>query len=303
MGTKTGIAWTDATWNPVTGCQKISAGCRDCYAKRLHNQRHKALLAGKSMPSQYATPFETVICHEDRLSTPLRWQKGRKIFLNSMSDVFHKDIPYDFKVKMFAVMGLASHHRFQLLTKRAEGMYETMTRGTFAEDVLNQMNLWLDDKNFFGRLRKRSYLSLPVRFDSSNWPLKNVWLGVSAETQEAANERVPFLLRTPAVVRWLSVEPMLEAINIYDHLKPVEASLPSIDWIVVGGESGKTARTMSLEWVRSLKRQCENVDIAFFMKQLSQHDYPKTYSDYNSFAQDLQVREFSNDYKIHKVFQ
>ena len=239
----TGIQWTDETWNPVVGCTKVSQGCKLCYAKVLHDRRHKAALTGKHVHTQYLHPFETVQLVPERLDRPLHWRKPRRVFVNSVSDLFHEDVPDAFIDQVFAVMAKTQRHTFQVLTKRPERM----------RDYCNARLLGL--------------------------PLPNVWFGVSVENQAAANQRIPLLLDTPAAIRWLSCEPLLESVQIAEYLRnPLWNDIPSwqepaIDWVVVGGESGADdkARPFDIEWARSLVRQCRVGEIPVFVKQLGRH--------------------------------
>ena len=226
------IEWTDSVWNPVTGCTKVSSGCKHCYAKTLHDMRHRAFLDGKKMPAQYSVPFEEVLLHPERLVMPLRWRRPRRIFVNSVSDLFHEDVPFEFIDDVFETM-LACHligrgHTFQVLTKRPE--------------------------------RMREYFA--ARNPSEMMPPPNVWFGVSVEDQASADLRIPLLLGCPAVVRWLSVEPLLGAL-----VTEVEVSHCAVDWVVVGGESGKGSRPMNPEWVRLIRDQCAMSGVPFFFKQ------------------------------------
>ena len=192
MGNDTGISWTDCTWNPVTGCTPASEGCANCYAERMH----KRGIFGKM-------PFSKVTLHPDRLEIPLHWRKPRKIFVCSMSDLFHDDIPDDFIDKVFAVMALCLQHTFQVLTKRPVRMLEYMsnpTRGYLITDAASKYF----HKDFD-----------PVKMERS-FPFPNAWLGVTVENQARADERIPLLLQTPAAVRFVSCEPMLSPINLTD---------------------------------------------------------------------------------------
>ncbi|MFV5212729.1 DUF5131 family protein [Azonexus caeni] len=281
MSDKTGIEWTDATWNPVTGCAKVSQGCKHCYAEREWPRMTRLV------PAYAGRDFTDVRTHEDRLDQPLRWKKPRKVFVNSMSDLFHSDVPDEFIDKVFITMALCPQHTFQVLTKRADRMQDYVTR-------LNG-----------GRLRNRL-----IMVDAPNstlaWPLQNVWLGVSVEDQDAADERIPLLLDTPAAVRWISAEPLLGPVDLTDLCDGVawpdvprnywnegfdsDDSPPSLrldalageklqrfgnyseycarlDWVVVGGESGPKARPMSIQWARSLRDQCAEAGVPFLFKQ------------------------------------
>lgn len=206
------IEWTDATWNPTTGCTKISPGCKNCYAERM-SKRLKAMKVEK-----YANNFELTL-HQNTLDIPLRWKKPKTIFVNSMSDLFHTDIPDEFILAVFEVMEQAHWHQFQVLTKRAERL---------------------------------------LAIDSQiNWP-DNVWMGVSVET-ETYTPRIDYLRQTHAQVKFLSLEPLLGPL--------AQLNLTNIDWVIVGGESGPSARPMSKEWVTEIRDQCLTANIPFFFKQ------------------------------------
>lgn len=222
MGDKSKIEWTDASWNPVSGCTKVSAGCKNCYAERW-------------FPRVYNRPFTKIKLHPERLDQPLRWKRPRKIFVNSMSDLFHEAVPFDFVEKVYWMMDRCPQHIFQVLTKRPERMLE-----------------------FF---KKTRVANLP---NGNAIPLANVWWGVSVENQKTADERIPLLLQTPAVVRFLSCEPLLGPIpNVYLH----PDYYTGIDWVIVGGESGPLARQTDPEWVLEILEQCENANVPFFFKQ------------------------------------
>ncbi|MDD2750841.1 MAG: phage Gp37/Gp68 family protein [Acidithiobacillus sp.] len=255
MTDKTGIAWTDATWNPVTGCAKVSQGCKHCYAER----EWARLSANPKAVKYYGRTFTNVACHEDVLDQPVRWKKPRMIFVNSMSDLFHESVPDDFIDKVFAVMALAEQHIFQILTKRPERMLAYLnTPGR--EDTIGNTAIPAIRPDCFGVLE---------------WPLPNTWLGVSAEDQETANARIPVLMNTPAAVRWVSAEPLLGPIDFEDvpvgmngPLRPyAETKLPKLDWVVVGGESYPDARPMHPNWAVSIQQQCDEANVPFFFKQ------------------------------------
>jgi protein gp37 len=204
----TSIEWADKVWNPVTGCTKVSEGCRNCYAERIA----KRFWNGRK--------FGDIQCHPDRLDAPFHWKKPAKIFVNSMSDLFHEEVSDWFIDQVFNVAIHNPQHVFIILTKR------------------------------------------PIKMLCCA-PLvaaNNVWLGVSVENQQAADERIPLLLQTPAAIRFVSVEPMLSRISL---------PLPGIDWVICGGESGANARPHpSLEDVRFLKDQCVSERVPFFLKQM-----------------------------------
>lgn len=249
---KTGISWTDATWNPVTGCSRVSPGCAHCYAFQLHDQRHEAWKAGRwpGAAPQYRRPFSDVQLFPDRLGDPFRWRTPRRVFVCSMADLFHEDVPDSFLLEVWLTMALASDHTFQVLTKRPERMRDYLVR-------------------------------LAPVFADTMWPLPNVWVGTSVENQHWANERVPVLLQTPAAVRFLSCEPLLGLVDLAhvikgaakdarpaDLAKPWEIWLDGLDWIIAGGESGPKARPCDLDWLRWLRDQCEDGGVAFHLKQL-----------------------------------
>ncbi len=257
MSDKTGIAWTGTTWNPVTGCTKVSPGCKHCYAER----EWARLSANPKATTYYGRAFTDVACHSERLDQPLRWKKPRLIFVNSMSDLFHEDVPDEFIDRVFAVMALAEQHTFQVLTKRPERMLaylDTPGRG----DLIGDQALPKVSKNDFGLLE---------------WPIKNVWLGVSAEDQASADERIPLLLQTPAAVRWVSAEPLIGPVDLgevpvgmFGPLRPYgggNADNTGLDWVVCGGESGPNARPMHPDWVEDLQSECEEAGVPYFFKQ------------------------------------
>lgn len=249
MSDKTGIEWTDATWNPVTGCSKVSQGCKHCYAK------HGAWTRLSAMPNTvyFGREFEQVSCHSERLDQPIRWKRPRRIFVNSMSDLFHEDVPFEFITDVFVTMALADQHVFQVLTKRPARMLEYLKQAEI--DI-------------------RDAIKYESKAETMQWPLPNVWVGISAEDQATADDRIPFLLQTPAAVRWISAEPLLGSIEIFSaitgelqHASGDEFNPGSIDWVVVGGESGNSARPMSPDWVRSLRDQCKAAGVPFLFKQ------------------------------------
>lgn len=249
MSDKTHIEWTDATWNPVTGCSKVSSGCKHCYA-----ERDWARLSANSATRYYGRAFTDVQCHDDVLPLPLHWKRRRRIFVNSMSDLFHEAVPTEFIDEVFAIMARADRHTFQVLTKRPE-----------------RMRAYLSDIDLEDRLTD---LFLEKMWFQEGWnvmlPLRNVWLGVSVEDQVTADERIPLLLETPAAVRWISAEPLLGPINLRRYLDvDLDRGLgePWLDWVVVGGESGPHARPMHLDWARSLRDQCAAADVPMLFKQ------------------------------------
>ena len=238
---KSKIEWTDRVWNPVTGCTKVSHGCKNCYAESIANR-----FWGDRK-------FTDVLCHEDRLALPGSWKKGKMIFVNSMSDLFHDDVQDDFIDRVYKVMAENKQHTFQVLTKRPERMLEYYKKVYGGKDMLYED------------------------------VIPNIWLGVSVEDQKSADERIPLLLKTPAAIRWLSVEPLLDEIDI----SLIFAR--DIDWVVVGAESGANARDMNISWPRGIKILCDRMSIPFFMKQICSQGRPIPFEEFPS---DLQVREY-----------
>lgn len=195
MSDKSRIEWTNATWNPVTGCMKISQGCKHCYAKR-----DWARLAAMPGTVYHGRAFEDVRTHAERLDQPLRWRKPRRVFVNSMSDLFHEDVPDEFIDQVFAIMALSPQHTFQVLTKRPERLRAYLSTG------LADQRIWYAARPFCQQQMWDCYSKLPVPHPGAGpggiglktWPIKNVWLGVSVEDQATADERIPLLLQTPA---------------------------------------------------------------------------------------------------------
>lgn len=257
MADKADVLWTDATWNVVTGCDKESAGCKNCYADRDWPR-----MAANPKSVYFGRVFTDVQCHPERLDQPLRWTRARKIFVNSTSDLFHPAVPTEYLDQVFAIMGLAfvigKQHIFQVLTKRAE-----------------RMQAYLADPGTVWRVTRAMKLlgptgGLPGENAPPTWPLPNVWVGVSVENQAMAELRIPLLQQTPAAIRWLSMEPLLGPVDLEQFRIPalVDGVMASpVDWIVVGGESGPRARPMNPTWVRSLRDQCAKLGVPFMFKQ------------------------------------
>lgn len=271
----TGIEWTEDTWNPTTGCTKLSAGCANCYIERTPPFR----IAGRKfvhgdIPLQF---------HADRLDAPLHWKKPRRVFVNSMSDLFHEDVPDEFIDRVFAVMALCPQHTFQVLTKRAERMRDYMV----ALDRAIRL-----PTNPFPRWRSEAEEILSVRGDTTTivtaiWPLPNAWLGVSVENQHFADERIPLLLEMPAVVRFVSCEPLLGPVDLqefvpgYSWLRSEHPMDAPLDWVIVGGESGPQARPCDVAWVRSIVAQCKAAGVPVFVKQLGAAPFYRTGEPFN----------------------
>lgn len=245
----TKIEWADKVWNPVTGCTKVSEGCRHCYAETIAKRFWKE------------RAFSDVRCHEDRLGQLSRWRKPARIFVNSMSDLFHPDVPDEFIWRVFDEMTRGNRrHTYMILTKRPERMSDWFEK--------YQEKFW----HFHAPGEpKREYVS-------PEWPDPCVWLGVSVEDKKTADERIPFLLKTPAAVRFVSVEPMLGEVDLEPFLQypPLHENykmnfglteVEGLDWMICGGESGVNARTINPEWVRRLRDQCCGAGVPFFFKQ------------------------------------
>ena len=277
--TRTKIEWATDTWNPVTGCTKVSEGCRNCYAERqvqrfgtrVHGL-HKSPKFKEDVDRICAPPkFTHVICHPDKLDHPEHWRKRRRVFVCSMSDLFHGGVPDEFLHLVFDAMARATAHDFLVLTKRPERMRDFVVA---ANRPLGGGAGW----SFGGP-----------------FPLPNVWLGVSVENQATADERIPLLLQTPAAVRFVSCEPMLGPIDLtnvgsatrtssrlalnaltghlerpcYDRSQRIDTGKgsTSLDWVICGGESGPSARPMHPDWARLLRDQCQAAGVPFFFKQ------------------------------------
>ena len=274
----TTIEWTQRpgtkgeTWNPTTGCNKLSAGCKHCYAEVMH-KRLQAMGQAK-----YQQDFSAgVVTHADTLSIPLKWKKPRTVFVNSMSDLFHEAVPFSFIDQVFAVMALTPQHTYQILTKRPERMAEYLA----SPDVYSRVrsivdgpsdvrSAWFQTLNRFQREDSQKQWWTDLR--KENWPLPNVWLGTSVEDQATADARIPHLLMCPAAVRFLSCEPLLGAVDINPFLYRVggsrwEQPRNDIHWVIAGGESGPMARPMHPDWARSLRNQCKVAGVPFFFKQ------------------------------------
>jgi protein gp37 len=270
VSAETSIEWTDTTWNPVRGCSVVSPGCSHCYAmKQAHRFPAYAGLTKLTNGGPVWTGEVRLV--PELLDQPLRWRKPRRIFVNSMSDLFHEGVPDAFIDRVFAVMALASRHTFQVLTKRPDRMRDWF-RGT-KNGATREMAV-------YDEAAARSRRSPPPGW---SWPLENVWLGVSAEDQARADERIPVLLDTPAAVRFISAEPLLSGLDLRgliqrrcvapSHPFPFSCretshDLRGIDWVIIGGESGPKARPFQIEWARSILAQCRAAQVPVFLKQL-----------------------------------
>lgn len=280
MSTTTSIQWTDATWNPIRGCSRVSAGCMNCYAETM-----AARFSGPGMPyagliNEQGKWNGLITFQERHLFDPLKWKFPRRIFVNSMSDLFHENVHYEWIDRIFAVMALSPFHTFQILTKRPERMRSYLAEA-FTQLRIDSKAAEINHGSFFG----------------DGWPLKNVWLGVSIEDQKTADERIPYLLSTSAAVRFVSYEPALGPVDFkprphnelclhcgeewskhsaITRLCPDQkASMPThyrkdggLNWIIVGGESGSGARQFDIQWARDVLKQCRQAGVPVFVKQL-----------------------------------
>lgn len=294
--------WWTHSWNPVVGCTPASPGCDNCYAKALHDQRHAAFVAGSRIPACYAQPFGQVTCLDERLARPLGWKRPRRVFVNSMGDLFHPDVPFEFLDRVFAVMALASQHTFIICTKRAERMREyvvSVHRGAFGVEHEGKIS---ESPSGRGLTAARKSLGMNLSqglacVGAVRAGLPNVWLGVTAENQEQADARIPILLDTPAARRFVSIEPVLGPVDLQAYLGGDNGGFvcpkcgvweeadrycatcgadiwdfedynkPALDWVICGGESGPNARPMHPDWSRRLRDQCAAAGVPFFFKQ------------------------------------
>lgn len=274
------IEWTDDTWNPVTGCTRASKGCDNCYAVTMTHRLEAMGQTEKYGGLTVLNPkgdrhFNGVVrCHEDVLDKPLKRRKPTMYFVNSMSDLFHKDVPFEFIDKVFAVMALCPQHVFQILTKRPERMAEYLNEESevFCR-VLSVADAVCELEEEMGvTLRPPQADEMSQRgLQWPEWPLPNVWLGTSVEDQQAADERIPHLLKCPAAVRFLSCEPLLGAVDLDPYLfgdTRHDGDRNSVDWVIVGGESGPKARECRTSWIRGIVDQCKSAGVPVFVKQL-----------------------------------
>lgn len=286
------VEWIDATWNPVTGCSPVSEGCENCYAKR-HAERFRGRF-GYSEDE----PFRVTV-HGDRLDQPLRWKKPRRILVCDMGDLFHEDVPEDTLDSVFDTMALACQHTFLVLTKRPQRMREYLSTIT-------------------NRLGYGAFYLLKGKL------LHNVWIGVTAENQRTADERIPILMSIPAAVRFVSVEPMLGPVNLrsidmrctrtsygetwskldglsgrkffQDHKGPWVSAGPTsstsrIDWVICGGESGPGARPMNPAWAREIRDQSVDAGVPFFFKQWGEWRVGES-KDFGRYPEDISTGQY-----------
>lgn len=303
------IEWTEKVWNPVTGCMKVSPGCENCYAinmaNRLQGMPHTqekyagTIIKTKGGKVNWSGKINLI---DSALTLPLKQTKPSVWFVNSMSDLWHQSVPDDFIDKVIAVAAICEQDIFQILTKRADRAYEYFSsvdrRKKISEAIWDVVaGTEYDDPCL-------SHIVDDIVNDDSFWPLKNVWIGVSVEDQQRADERIPHLMKTPAAVRWLSCEPLLGPVDlsevvidgilfnpltgVYDLPELPHAPTGRIDWAVAGGESGHGARPVHPDWVRKLRDQCFLNGVPFFFKQwgaygptpgILNHKHPYTFED------------------------
>lgn len=247
MASTTRISWTDATWNPITGCTRISPGCLHCYIERQPPLR----MANRRFDGPGIGATTGVQLHPERLGVPLHWRRPRRIFVCSLADVFHREVPDEHIAQIWATMSIATQHTFQIVTKRPTRMRSL---------------LW-SDEFWYAVDRARTARGHEPFQIKRHW-LLNTWISVTVEDQDAANRRIPILLETPAVVRGISTEPLLGPVDL-EAADWHALHDGGLDWIVAGGETGPGARPMDPAWVRSLRDQCQQAGrpIAFHFKQ------------------------------------
>lgn len=248
------IEWTERTWNPTKGCTKISPGCKNCYAETMA-KRLKAMGQAAYQDVVDERGWTGKIALElQALKQPLSVKKPTMWFVDSMSDLFHEDVPEEFILQVFVAMALARHHTFQVLTKRAERMQKVLSD-------------WWNRKSLLTGLRLGSAMTEGMKEMKWEYPLQNVWLGVSVENQKTADERIPLLLKTPAAVRFVSCEPMLEKVSMVNN------QLSMLNWVIIGGESGHKPRAFNVDWAKDLIVECKAAGVPVFMKQVGKHPY------------------------------
>lgn len=289
----TKIEWTNGegltgeTWNPTTGCDKVSAGCKNCYAEREWRR-----LSANRTSVYYEREFTDVALHPERLEAVLNWKKPRRVFVDSMSDLFHSSIPFSFIDQVFAHMAVGSQHTFQVLTKRPERMLAWSKQAFATNPDVRCLSMYRED----GNILADGYEDSPHH--QWRWPLPNVWLGTSVEQQRYVRERCEPLIETPAAVHFASVEPMLEAIDFrvnWSHHELAGTHRPLIDdldWIIAGGETTQKrgdARHTDDAWLRSLVSQCRNHEVPLFIKQRTVGGRK---IEFEKWPMDLQVRQY-----------
>ena len=338
MAEHSAIEWCDSTWHPTVGCSVVSPGCTNCYAMKMahrieamHPGSHYAGLT-RMVNGQAVWTGEVRAAPSRIFTAPMRWRKPKRVFVNSMSDLFHSDVPDEVIDSVFAVMALAPQHTFQVLTKHPARMREWFFERWQPTPARTICGLHIPAGGESGRMNQIEQACEPLmdQFGLNNtdrdelwtphgkclamewtWPLSNVWLGVSAEDQARADERIPDLLATPAAVRFVSAEPLLGPVDLtmlhYDgvtninalagtHGMTFSADCAQLDWVIVGGESGPNARPSSIKWARSIVAQCKAAGVKIFVKQLGSNTglnlRDRNGRDWNEWPEDSRVREF-----------
>jgi protein gp37 len=297
MGASTKIQWTDSTWNPLIAydkeqrqrgwfCVPVSDGCKNCYASTM-NANKRPMGNGIEFKAQNANKVDLEL-HLPTIEKMAKSGKEERVFVCSMTDLFYEGYTHSQILIIFAVMSLCPKKTFQVLTKRSERMMEMVGSPFFQKEVRAKA------------LQIMPNLLVKHRLPSSQWPLPNVWLGVTAENQKAADERIPLLTQTPAVVRFVSYEPALEYVDFGD--------MKGLDWIIVGGESGDQARPFNVGWATAIIDACEKTGVAVFVKQMGQNPEfmcstawtglmsDKHGGDWDEWPSELRVRQFPLDF-------
>jgi protein gp37 len=293
MSDNSAIEWTGSTWNPTTGCDKISDGCTNCYALTLA-KRLKAMGSAKYQndgnPVTSGPGFE-ITAHSDTLTEPLSWRKPRTVFVNSMSDLGHARVPKEFLHRVWAVMAATPQHIYQILTKRPERMARILTdlcecgAGHTPGVHFRSFMSWAATKHSATYVPGLSPDRQRHLWDGTGWPLPNVWLGTSIESDEHVG-RADHLRATPAAVRFISAEPLLGPLPSLD--------LTGIDWLIIGGESGPGSRPMDLAWAYALIDKARTADTAVFVKQVGKvaAGGKGKGGDWSLWPTDLRIREY-----------
>lgn len=336
------IEWTDRTWNPTRGCSRVSEGCRNCYAERLATrfsgpgQPYAGLVTvpddgrhgqtGRARLNTRGKWNGVVRLVPEKLAEPLRWRKPQRVFVNSMSDLFHEALTNEEIAAVFGVMAACPHVTFQVLTKRAQRMHQWFEWAHASRTTATAA--WCFQQYAIPALSALSamQLSRAAKQPMPSWPLPNVWLGVSVEDQATADARIPWLLRTPSARRFVSYEPALNQASFVLWLMPGcvdclgtgvgegapceecggSGRRPHLDWIIVGGESGPHARAFDIQWARQVVQECRESGTAVFVKQLGSvwagaewakpgegsHGWNRKGGDMAEWPEDLRVREF-----------
>lgn len=305
----TKIAWTNTTLNPIVGCSKISPGCDNCYAERMAVRQKAMEIARGCKTKKYLSTVDDngkwtgqIGISEKVLAEPLHWKKPRMVFVSSMGDLFHPNVPFEWIDKVMAIITLCPQHQFQFLTKRAERMAEY-----FLSDRSDNINEEIEKytgghlasgdmvesfcvkngitRQFRGRLNENENIwANRIYMNSSAWLPPNLWLGVTAENQEMADLRIPKLLEIPAAVRFVSFEPMLDFFYVL-YLRFTE-----LDWVIIGAETGPGARPMKLKWAEKMVSNCKKAGVPCFVKALPVNG--RVTDDMKLWPKDMQVRQW-----------